>query len=266
LGWIVSNGLRVWYERSGRGPPVLCLTGTGGDLRRKPSILDSPLTVFFELIAFDQRGLGRTDKPYGPYTMAQYAEDALGMLDALDCPSAHVFGISFGGMVAQEVAIRFPDRVQRLVLCSTTAGGAGGRSYPQHLYHHLSPEEKVRHMLPIADVRRDAEWQASHTDEVDRLVKAALDDPYAQDARALEGRRLQIDARGTHDTWDRLDEIRAPTLICTGRFDGQAAPTAQERMASRIANSTIRYFEGGHMLLGQDPSAWSVIRDFLKGS
>ncbi len=195
--------------------------------------------------------------------MADYARDAEGVLDALGWEQARVIGISFGGLVAQELAILAPGRVDRLVLCSTAAGGEGGSLYPQHLFHHLTLREKALHMLPVADRRRDAAWQAANPDIVRRVVEAAEDDPYASEPEALEGRRKQIDARDGHDAWDRLHRITAPTLVCIGRYDGQAEPDAQERMASRIPGAEVRHFEGGHMFMGQDPTAMGFIAGFL---
>ena len=79
-----ANGLDIYYERGGHGEPLLFISGTGGDLRRKPNQFDSPLAAAFDLICYDQRGLGQTAKPDGDYTMAQYADDAAGLLDATD--------------------------------------------------------------------------------------------------------------------------------------------------------------------------------------
>ena len=95
-------------------------------------MLIQPFTQHFDVAAHDQRGLGRTSIPPGPYTMADYAADACALLDHLEWTSCRVIGVSFGGMVAQELAVTVPDRVERLALCCTSPGGAGGASYPLH--------------------------------------------------------------------------------------------------------------------------------------
>src|SRR5580658_11096322 len=94
--------VELYYERAGAGSPLLFISGTGGDLRNKPNVFDGPLARTFDVLGYDQRGLGRSSKPDVGYTMADYADDAAGLLDAIGWPRAKVAGFSFGGMVAQE--------------------------------------------------------------------------------------------------------------------------------------------------------------------
>src|SRR4029453_4963685 len=124
------DGLSFYFERAGSGERLLFISCTGGDLRVQPNVFASPLARAFDLLAYDQRGLGRTDKPNGPYAMAQYADDGAALMAHVGWEDAPVIGASFGGMVAQELVLRHPRRVQRLVLACTSPGGAGGVSYP----------------------------------------------------------------------------------------------------------------------------------------
>lgn len=265
MSLIPVNGLNLWIEQQGSGPPLLVIMGTGGDLRRRPNIFEAPLTGAHIVASYDQRGLGQSDKPPGPYSMAQYADDAAGVLDALGWARVAVMGISFGGMVAQELAIRHPGRIERLVLCCTSPGGAGGASYPLHEVQDIEPGERTRFMLPISDTRHDLAWQEAHHEVVDSLVAMATYDPYADEPGRAMGARAQLEARRLHDTWDRLDQITAPTLICAGRYDGIALPATQEKMAGRIPNSRLEFFEGGHLFMVQDRTAYRVIGEFLAG-
>src|ERR1700742_1214076 len=109
---LAAGGLRIYYERRGSGPPLLFLNGSGATLATSGFLLDL-FTARFDVAAHDQRGLGRTGVPPGPYSMAEYARDACALLDALAWEQARVVGISFGGMVAQELAVTFPNRVAR---------------------------------------------------------------------------------------------------------------------------------------------------------
>lgn len=264
MAYLHINGLNIWSERRGDGAPLLFITGSGGDLRRKPSAMDGPLAREFDMVAYDQRGLGQTDKPDGPYSMADYAEDAAGVLEELDWASASVIGVSFGGMVAQELAVRHPGRIRKLVLCCTSPGGAGGASYPLHTLIGMNREAEARKMIPISDTRHDAAWQAAHPEAFQTMLDMRMADPWADEPRRAMGAELQLLARKDHDVWDRLPSITAPTLICAGRYDGIATPANQEAMASRIPGAQLRFFEGGHLFMLQDRAAFPAIAEFLK--
>jgi 3-oxoadipate enol-lactonase len=264
MSYITANGLQIWVERKGEGEPLLFISGSGSDLRNKPGPLDGPLAGQFDMVAYDQRGLGQTDKPDGPYSMADYADDAAGLLDELDWATANVVGVSFGGMVAQELAVRYPDRIRKLVLCCTSPGGEGGASYPLHTLAGMDPEAEARQMIPISDTRHDAAWQAAHPDAFAAMLAFRLNSPWADEPRRALGAELQLLARRDHDVWDRLPSITAPTLICGGRYDGIALPETQTRLADRIPDAQLRMFEGGHMFLIQDRAAFPAITDFLQ--
>jgi len=257
------GSIDVYYERAGRGDPLLFISGTGGDLRVTPNIFYSPIAKRFDLLAYDQRGLGRTSKPDAAYTMAGYADDAAALMDAVGWPRAKVVGLSFGGMVAQELALRHPDKVERLVLGCTSPGDAGGASYPFHEIQHLTGEARAMHLIPVSDTRRDAAWAAANPETYAEFVAMGSADPYAGEPGREMGARRQLEARAGHDAWDRLDQIRCPVFIAAGRYDGIALPETQERMARRIPDAELRFFEGGHMFMIQDRAATPAIIEFL---
>jgi len=259
------EGVELYYEVAGTGPRLLLISGTGGDLRASPSIFDGPLTNEFEIAAYDQRGLGRSSIPPGPYAITDYADDAAGLLDVLAWEDALVMGISFGGMVAQELALRHPSRVRRLVLACTSSGGGGGASYPLHELVGLPDDDRTARHLELADTRYDAAWRASHPDEwrsLSALLRARADIGRDEPRRA-EGAALQLDARRRHDTWDRLGQIGCPTFVCGGVHDGIAPPANAQHLASAIPGATCQIFDGGHLFLLQDSAAWPAIRAFL---
>jgi 3-oxoadipate enol-lactonase len=261
------GGLSLPYRVVGEGPPVLAIGGTGGDLRHWPGLLDGPLPQHFTTLGYDQRGLGRSTIVDAPVTMAHFADDAAALIAHVGWSSCAVIGVSFGGMVAQELTLRHPDLVTRLVLCCTSAGGEGGASYPLHELAELTGEERGRRSLALADVRRDDAWQAANADEAAQMLAAAAARTAvgADEPGRVIGARRQLEARAGHDTWDRLASIGIPTLVCAGRHDGIAPLANSEALAGRIPGARLEVFDGGHMFLLQDVRAWPVIVEFLAG-
>lgn len=263
MPYALVRGLRLYYEQAGAGPDLVFISGTGSDLRVRPNVLDGPFARAFRVLTWDQRGLGRSDKPDEPYSMADYALDAAALMEAVGIDKAAVIGVSFGGMVAQELALRSPEKITRLVLACTSPGGAGGASYPLHELQDLPHEERARRVIPLGDTRRDETWARDNPDAYAQAL-AATADPFAGEPGRREGARRQLQARMAHDTWDRLPAIRIPTLIAAGRYDGIALPETQERMAARIPGAKLRFFEGGHLFMLQDRSAPAEMIAFLQ--
>jgi 3-oxoadipate enol-lactonase len=257
------NGIDLYFERAGSGPPLLFISGTGGDLRNKPNVFDGPLAKRFDVLAYDQRGLGQSGKPDIPYAMGDYADDAAALMADQGWDEALVIGVSFGGMVAQELAIRHSERVTRLVLACTSPGGAGGASFPFHEIEHLKGEARARYLIPISDIRRDDAWASAHPDQYALFVAMGAADPFAAEPGHAMGAHRQLEARRGHDTWDRLPAIACPTMIAAGRYDGIALPATQEKLASRIAGAKLQWFEGGHLFIIQDRTAAPAMAAFL---
>jgi len=256
--------IEIYYESKGKGPRLLYIGGTGGDLRDKPNIFESPLPQHFTTLAYDQRGLGQTDKPDKPYTMADYAEDARELAQSIGWSSSHVMGVSFGGMVAQEYAIRYPEMVDRLVLACTSSGGAGGSSYPLHELAGLTPEERAGTLMGLLDNRRGEAWRNSNPEKYhEALNQMMAPSPFEGEAGRDVGARRQLEARRTHDTYSRLPRLGMPVYICGGKYDGLCVPGNLEALHGQIRGSTIEFFEGGHMFLRQDPEAFNRIVSFL---
>ena len=188
--------------------------------------------------------------------MADFAADALALADHFSWQRFALIGISFGGMVAQEIAIAAPGRVTRMVLACTSSGGPGGSSAPLHEVLSLPEDERAERLIDLVDAR-------SATDPLLRVqiaqrLAAVLVDPD-------EGARRQLEARRHHDAFARLRAITAPTLVAAGRHDKLAPLANSHALAVAIPNARLEVFEGGHAFLDQDPRAWPAVSAFLSG-
>ena len=260
---IVSvNGIDVYYERWGSGPRLLFLNGSGSTLASSEPLI-RPFTEHFDVVAHDQRGLGRTSVPAGPYSMADYAADALALLDHVGWETCAVVGVSFGGMVAQELAVTAPERVDRLALACTSPGGAGGASYPLHELADLPADKRAALGARLLDTRFTPEWLAEHP--IERSIAALMAARGAADktVEQARGEAEQLEARRHHDVWDRLHRIDCPTLVACGRYDGIAPPSNSDAIATRIAGAELRTYGGGHAFFVQDPAALPDLVAFL---
>lgn len=260
---VALPGVRLEYEHHELpgAPRLLVISGSGSDLRRPPRVHDAPeLRERFELLAYDHRGLGRSvpDRVERVPTMADFAADALGLLDHLGWERCRVYGVSFGGMVAQELAVTAPQRVERLALACTSPGGAGGSSAPLHTLADLPGAERIA---------RRVEWLDTRTVDDEALRATWLDVMAGLDPGVPSlGERLQLEARSRHDVWDRLPSLDLPVLIAAGRFDGIAPPANQEALARQIQGADLRWYEGGHAFFLQDRRAVPEIADWLAGT
>jgi 3-oxoadipate enol-lactonase len=257
------GGHPFFYERQGTGTPLLLIGGTGGDLRRPETRFAGPLVRHFDLLTYDQRGMGQSFKGDGPFTMADYADDAARLMEAVGWDDAHVIGISFGGMVAQEFLLRHPGKVRRLILCCTASGGVGGSSFAYHELPKMAPEEMAALKVKIADTRRDDIWIRENPGTWQMLLAASLADPFRDEPGHVEGAARQLAARAHHDTWDRLPAVACPVMVMGGRHDGIARPETVTALAGRIAGAQLRFFESGHLFMLEDRDAYPAMVEFL---
>ena len=260
---ISTKELDIYFESSAPRPngPLLFIGGTGGDLRNKPNQLHSPLSKYFEIISYDQRGLGQTSSPSGAYSMQQYADDAAHLLDFLQINTIPVMGVSYGGMVAQEFIKRHTSRVSKLVLACTSSGGDGGSSYPLHILEDLNEEEKLEKSIKINDLRITDEWIEQNKNAWQSIKEQAKN----RNAFKPKSRNLlkQLLARKDHNTYLDLDDINIPTFLLGGKYDGIAPVLNMEKMHQKIRNSKLEFYEGGHLFLMQDNNAFRDIINWL---
>lgn len=263
MGYIKINDIDLHYAIRGSGPRLLFIHGIGADLKHPISIYNTAVPDHFTVLAFDPRGLGESGVPEGPYTMAELADDAAGLAAALGWTRYHVLGASMGGMVAQELVLRYPEAVDKLVLAVTNAGGANGAPVVVDRMWEMSTLEQLR----TSDSRQDEAWAAANPESVRlaeqqfQAAKAALQ----ADPKAWAGFAQQAQAVLKHDTFDRLHLIEAETLIFNGRFDGSQPPEIPRAMAARIPKARFELVDHGHGSWYFDPGVWDMVIEFLEG-
>jgi 3-oxoadipate enol-lactonase len=253
----VVEGLH-FVDRGSGDPPLLLIAGI-------PAVADDwdalaePLSASRRVVAYDNRGSGRSPVTPGPYSTRQLAADAVGLLDRLEIERAHVFGMSMGGMIAQEVALGWPARVDRLVLGCTHAGVEHAAPQPRETARAFAMRtgdwgERMRALAPHAFAR-----------DVDPAFLDAFIAKKSRDVQDDEGYRAQIAAVLAHDTHDRLPQIVAPTLVVTGDDDRVIPGASSEVLAERIPNARLEVIGGaGHLFFLERPEATlRVLEDFL---
>jgi pimeloyl-ACP methyl ester carboxylesterase len=259
----LSDRSALYYERLGAGPRLLFCNGSGTTLDSSRPMLDM-LSARFELLAFDYRGMGRSAPVTEPYAMADVAADLVALLDEVGWERTALAGLSFGGMVAQELAVTCPDRIDRLALMATSPGGAFA-SYPLESLADLPPLERGLRSLTLADRRWTAEWFATHPDDAALVGTLAADLPAEETEDQARGRVLQLQARAGHDVVHRLHRVTCPTFVGSGRYDDIAPVANGQAIADRIPGATLHVYDSGHLFLLQDPAAWPEIEAFLAG-
>lgn len=232
-----SNGVQLYYEEHGHGEPLLLIMGftvsVVGWHWNIPGFADS-----FRTIVFDNRGVGRSDKPDVAYSMSMFADDTVGVLDQLGIEQAHVFGISMGGMIAQEFVLRYPDRVRSLVLGCTNCGGKKAvlSSDPEvlGLLNNIADFDVEQAALAMTKVAVTPWFMEKHMDTLLELNRMSGEHPTPK-----HGMVNQMAAIQGHDTYARLSEIQAPTLVITGRQDGLVPPENSLTLAEHIPNADL---------------------------
>ena len=213
------------------------------------SSLAEPLSASRRVIAYDNRGSGASSVTPGPYTMAQLAADGIGLLDALEIDRAAVCGFSLGGMVAQELALEAPERVERLILGCTHAGlaHAARQSRETERAFVANPDDwgaRMRALAPLAFSERIDPEQLEHF-----IAKKSAD---VQDN---EGYDAQIAAVLGHDTYQRLPRIACPTLVVTGDADKVIPGASSDVLAERIPGARLHVIEdAGHLFFLEQPA------------
>lgn len=259
-----SNGITLAYEVHGAGQPLVLITGVGygGWYWRR---LVPELAKHFQVITFDNRGAGGSDKPEGPYTTRMMADDTIGLLDGLGLKSACLFGHSLGGFIAQEVALARPDLVSKLILASTTHGGLNVVPISPEALKVLmdrsgDPAELFKRGVAVST---GAGFAERYPDIIEELWAYRMSNPVPPAQYSA-----QVMAGAQHNAEARIGDIKCPTLIVFGAEDKVVPPANANLIAAKIEGAQVKLLPGlGHHFPVEDSELTvKVILEFLKGA
>jgi 3-oxoadipate enol-lactonase len=248
----------------GDGEPLLFIHGLAYD-RLGWGPLPALSARDFRVVLFDNRGVGDSDVPAGPYSVAQLAADAVAVLDDAGIESTHIFGVSLGGFIAQEIALTYPGRVRKLVLCSTSPGGPN--AFPM-------PGRGVDTFTRFPSMDREAGLRLmvenSLGDHAVRERPELVEEVYAyrlERAPSVAAWQAQLGASRGHDAYERIPAISAPTLVIHALADTVIDARNGELLAERIPGARIeRLPDRGHLVMWQEGKQLApIVRDFLRG-
>jgi 3-oxoadipate enol-lactonase len=254
-----ASGVRIARERRGSGPPLLLIHGLGYARWGWEPVVDG-LAEAHEVVLFDNRGIGDSDAPLGPYSARMLAEDAVAVLDAAGLERAHVLGTSLGGMVAQQVALDWPERVDRLVLACTTPGSESAAPMPEQTVRLIQESPALPREVAMRRGVENALAPGADVAMIDRIMVHRI-----ATAQPLAAWLAQAAAGMSFDAWDRVREIGAPTLVLTGDLDVVVDPRNSALLAEMISGARMEVFPGaGHLFFWEQPERFvEVVKEFL---
>lgn len=259
---VQTNEVSLYYEIHGEGFPILLIASVGYDHWFWRHQVEG-LIPYYQVIVFDNRGSGQSEKPDGPYSVRQMADDTANLMNALSIHKAHVIGHALGGAIAQELALSYPGFVDRLVLASSTFGGPGAIPITPNALAILSQqgvdqETLVRREVAVSTAPGFAEAASACFEEIVayRLAMPLLKEPY----------QSQILAEVQHNTADRLHRLDAFTLVLNGEFDEVTPPGNADLLASTLPNAGAFILPGvGHIFPLEAPELTNkVLLEFLR--
>jgi pimeloyl-ACP methyl ester carboxylesterase len=258
-----SDGVQIAYEVLGDGEPLTLVQGLGYD-RRGFGRLPELLAEHFRVVLIDNRGVGESDEPEGPYSVAQMVDDVAAVLDDAGIERTNLFGVSLGGFIAQEFALAYPERVDKLVLCSTMPGGP--RSHPM-------PPPGVEAFGRFPTMEREAGLRLMVENSLGargvRDVPGLADEIYAyrlERAPSIAAWQAQAVAGAAFDAYDRIGAITAPTLVVHGGADNVVDTRNGELLGELIPNARVEIVpERGHLMVWEDSERVAeIVREFLE--
>jgi 3-oxoadipate enol-lactonase len=264
-GTVQANGQQLYYELHGDGPPLVLVMGIGYDSSLWTLAQVPALSTQFQVVLVDNRDSGRSSRASHPYRIADMADDLAELLDALDIPHAHLLGLSMGGMIALEFALRHGDRLDRLVLTGTPAAPAQSAADPINIWRWVKANDatgKIFGGQQFASLFSTA-FLRNH-EAVQNTADLLASNPYQMSPEAY-GR--QAEAYGQFDALDRLGTITAPTLVIAGEQDLLTPPWIAREVAAAIPGARFEVIVGdgsSHVVPIERPDDFNrLVADFL---
>ena len=263
---LTGDRVKIHYWVRGSGDPLVLIMGFSGSGRAWGEPFLERLEQSLKLIVIDNRGTGLSDKPDRDWTLLDMAADAVSVLDDLKIVKAHVMGVSMGGMIAQEFAINFADRVNRLILGCTSCGMTKSIQVAPEIAQQLipnpdlSPREQSLAALSVACA------PAFFNSEKGRaFVESMIEEQAKYAITPLHTFQHQMGAIAQFDSFERLTQIRNPTLVLTGDSDVLISWQNSKILQNQIGGAKLTVLKGlGHMFPWEDPSASAkAVLDFL---
>jgi len=257
------NEINMYYEVSGDGFPIVMIMGWGGTTEWWDPAMVEELSKQYKVVIFDNRGIGKTDKPEMKYTVEMFATDTVGLMSELKIEKAHVLGISMGGMIAQEIALNYPERIEKLVLCSTHSGMSFFSKIMTKLLlffakRRMKDPEKGPELLISLLFTKD--FIKENREKIDEIRADFTDSPTSQDDFAR-----QFHAVKKFNTRKRLQNVDKPTLIMHGKKDALISYKEGLRLADLIPYAKLALFDNtAHALFTQETERVLItLTDFL---
>jgi pimeloyl-ACP methyl ester carboxylesterase len=253
----------IYYEIHGSGAPLLLIAGLASDSASWMGVVPE-LSKHFKVIIFDNRGCGRSDIPSEPYSIRDLADDAVKLLDSLEIKQAHVLGHSMGGYIVQEMAINYPERVNKLVLASTSfvSSQRNNRIFAD-LLKQLQTGKSYEEWIHSWTNWMFSEKTLKNREFINAFIKGAVAYPYHSSAAGFKG---QVEAIVSFNAQERVKEIKAKTLVLEGEEDRLIPPEEARALADKIGGSSFQLFkQTGHSVCIENPGKFieSVLK-FIK--
>ena len=259
------DGVNLYYEIHGDGFPLLMIQGLSENVYWWDRLMIDGISKHLKTVIFDNRGVGRSDNLDGDVSIESMATDALGLMDALNINQAHILGHSMGGMIAQELALRFPERVKKLVLCSTSCGGSKAElpsMETQRLLGRLSRKEHTRELIEEGMTHI---FTKKFMDENPEFMEKKVDDILIIPTGPTTF-KAQMGAWMRYNSCRKLKVIEMPTLIVHGKQDILVPPGNAELLAVKMPKAEVVYFDSNaHIVHTEEPDKFTeVLLKFLK--